>query len=58
MSLNISLSHSGLLKVIGNGITRSIAYEFLLAFSINCGPILYHFGDKAFEKLIAGENLV
>ena len=35
------------LKVAGNGIIRQIAYEFLLAFHSNDGPILYHFRDKA-----------
>jgi len=37
----------GSFKVIGNGILRQIAYEFLLAFHSNYGPVLYHFRDKA-----------
>ena len=36
-----------LFKIIGNVTIRWIAYEFLLAFHSNYGPILYHFQDKA-----------
>ena len=36
----------GSFKVIGNGTIRYIAYEFLLAFHSNYGPILYRSRDK------------
>jgi len=35
----------GSLKVTGHGTVRQTAYNFLLAFHSNCGPILYHFRD-------------
>ena len=34
------------LNFFGNGTIRQIAYEFLLAFPSNYGPVLYHFRDK------------
>jgi len=47
VSLNISVTHSGLLKATGYSTIRSVAYEFLLAFHSNYGLILYHLRDKA-----------
>jgi len=47
------LNHSRSLKVIENCTIRWIAYEFLLTFHSNYGPILYRFRKK--RKLI--ENL-
>jgi len=36
----------GSLKVIGTDTDRSAAYDFLLTFHINYGPILYYFRDQ------------
>jgi len=47
VSLNISLSHSRSLNVIGNGTIRKLGYSFLFAFHSNYGCILHHFRDKA-----------
>jgi len=47
VSLNISLSHSRSLKVIGSGTARKIGYGFIFAFRSNYGSNLHHFGDKA-----------
>ena len=40
-------SELGLFNVTGNDTIRQIAYEFLLAFHSNYGPVLYYFRDKA-----------
>ena len=47
MSLKSGLRVTQSLKVIVYSTIQYIAYEFLLAFHSDNGPILYHFGDQA-----------
>jgi len=47
VSLNISLNHLRLVKIIENSTIRKHGYGILFVFQSNYDPILRHFQDKA-----------